>query len=79
MRSYTLKDMVYGSLREMLSNPKYIYNSTVDARYSEWTHEGQEEILSFLKNISFIMAQSDRDERDRRAKELVLENLKDNG
>lgn len=79
MDKSALKEIVYGSLRELLANSKYIYNSTVGPEYSEWTEAGQKELLFYLKNVSFLIAQSEREELDRRAKEMVLENLKTNG
>ena len=79
MDKMALKEIIYGSLKELLSNSRYIYNSNVGPEYSEWTETGQKEILHYLKHISFLMAHSERAELDRRAKEMVLENLKSNG
>ena len=79
MDKLALKEILYGSLKEMLSNSKFIYNSGVDPAYSEWTELGKTEVMQFLKHISFLMAQSEHADLDRRAKEMVLETLKTNG
>jgi len=79
MDKMALKETIYGSLKELLSNSRYIYNSNVGPEYSEWTEAGQKEILSYLKHVGFLIVQSERAELDRRAKEMVLENLKNNG
>lgn len=79
MDKSALKEILYGSLKELLSNTKFIYVSSIDPTYSEWTELGQKESLQFLKQISFMMAQSELEELDRRAKEMVLEKLKTNG
>lgn len=79
MDKLALKEILYGSLKELLSNDKFMYNSTIDPAYSSWTDLGQKEALQFLKQMSFMMAQAESEELDRRAKEMVLENLKTNG
>ena len=79
MQSDTLKQIIYGSLKEILTNSKYIYNSSVSPEYSEWTQLGETEVLKFLKFASYLIVSTEREELDRRAKEMVLENLKDNG
>lgn len=79
MNRVALKEMLYGSLKEMLSNSKFIYNSNIDPTYSEWTEFGKTEIMEFLKHVSFLMARAEREELDYRAKEMVLESLKNNG
>lgn len=79
MDKSALKEIVYGSLRELLTNSKYIYNSCVGPEYSEWTEAGQKEVLSYLKHVSFLIVQSEHKDLDNRAKQMVLENLKTNG
>jgi hypothetical protein len=79
MDKMALKEILYGSLKELMTNPKFIYVSSIDPSYSEWTESGTKEVMQFLKQMSFLIAQSEREDMDRRAKEIVLGNLKSNG
>jgi hypothetical protein len=76
MEKQAVKDLIYGSLTELMQNPRYYYYSSVGAEYCHWTDEGKVVLTQFMSEIIKLIYTSDKNELDRRAKELVLKELK---
>jgi hypothetical protein len=76
MEKQAVKDLMYGSLNELMQNRQYYYHSSVGAEYSYWTDEGKVMLTQFMSEVTKLIYTSDKNELDRRAKELVLKELK---
>ena len=76
MEKQAVKDLMYGSLNELMQNRRYYSRSSVGPEYSRWTEEGQVVLNQFMSEIIKLIYAADKNELDRRAKELVLKELK---
>jgi hypothetical protein len=71
-----LKEIIVGSLTELVKNRKYYYNSTISPEYNRFTEEGEKELLSVMNLYAYMLIISDEAELDARAKEMVIKGLK---
>ena len=76
MEKQAVKDLMYGSLNELMQNRQYYYYSSVGAEYCHWTDEGKVVLNQFMLEVIKLIYVADKNELDRRAKELVLKELK---
>jgi hypothetical protein len=76
MHRSAIKDMIYGGLMEVMRNRNYYYHSGIGSNYSHFTEEGHKAVLEFLNVMASKMMESEHEELDARAKELVLKELK---
>jgi hypothetical protein len=76
MEKQAVKDLMYGSLNELMQNRRYYHYSSVGAEYCHWTDEGKTVLNQFMSEVTKLIYTSDKNELDRRAKELVLKELK---
>lgn len=71
------KDRVYGSLKEFTRNPKFWRSSDVGREYCYMTEEGRAVIVDMMEDVLRTIDVLDRQATDQRAKEMVIETLKD--
>jgi len=76
MEKQAVKDLMYGSLNELMQNRRYYYYSSVGAEYCHWTDEGKLVLNQFMSDIIKLIYVANKNELDIRAKELVLKELK---
>lgn len=76
MEKQAIKDLMYGSLNELMQNRRYYYHSRVGSEYCRWTDEGQLVLNQYMAEITKLIYDADQNDLDRRAKELVLKELK---
>ena len=76
MEKQAIKDLMYGSLAELMQNRRYYSRSSVGPEYSRWTEEGQVVLKQFMSEITKLIYIADQNDLDSRAKELVLKELK---
>lgn len=76
MDRQAVKELMYGGIMELMRNRHYFYHSTVGAEYSHWTEEGQKALTEYMHLIGYKMLQAEEAELDKRAKDMVLKNLK---
>ena len=76
MEKSAIKDIIYGSLFELMKNPKYYYYSTVGAGYSHLTEEGEKALVEYMSLMLYKLHESENAELDTRAKNLVIKGLK---
>jgi hypothetical protein len=76
MEKQAIKDLMYGSLNELMQNRQYYYRSSVGPEYCRWTEEGQLVLKQFMSEITKLIYAADQIDLDIRAKELVLKELK---
>lgn len=76
MEKLAIKELMYGGISEMIKNRRYFYRSSVGKDYSHWTDEGKVALHQFMMDITQYMHDADDAELDRRAKEMVLAELK---
>lgn len=71
-----LKDVTYGSLLEIVSNPDYYYYSPVGKEYSHFSDEGEQAIIDFAKIIAYNILEVRDTEDEKRSRDIVLNELK---
>ena len=76
MEKQAIKDLMYGSLTELMQNRRYYSRSSVGPEYSRWTEEGPLVLKQLMSEITKLIYIADQNDLDSRAKELVLKELK---
>lgn len=76
MEKGAIKDLMYGGIEEILRNKYYYYHSTVGEGYSHFTKEGEQAIIAYTAMLAWRIRAAEEADLDRRAKELVLKELK---
>ena len=61
---------------ELHRNKAYYYTSSLGGEYSHWTDEGKEALLEFMKKMTPLMQQAEEMSLDKRAKDMVINELK---
>ncbi len=68
--------LIEGALKTIVSDKEYFYDSRVGPQYSKLSESGEEFLSKTMKTLLPLLAAAHREELDRRAKELVVEQLK---
>jgi len=76
MEKQAVKDLMYGSLNELMQNRRYYSRSSVGPEYSRWTEEGQVVLNQFMSDIIKLIYIAEQNDLDSRSKELVFKELK---
>lgn len=77
MNKQAAKDLVYGGLLELVNNKQFYYTSSISpAEYSHFTDDGKEALIEFMTAMAFVMHQSETADLDKRAKDMVIKELK---
>lgn len=76
MDKSALQSLIYGGLLELGKNSKLFYNSSVSSHYAHLTEEGKEALVDYVNKMIPMMLANEEALLDKRAKELVLKNLK---
>ena len=76
MKKEAVKDLLYGGIMELVNNRSYYYNSGISDNYNHFTPEGQEAVTSYLRQMAIIMLHVEEESLDKRAKDMVLKELK---
>ena len=77
MDSEALRAVVYAGITELTAIKKYYYHSTVGPSYSHFTEEGERVILDYIKIMAPLIHEAEERSLDQRAKEIVMQTLKD--
>ena len=72
----TLKDTIYGAIREMANNPKFYYGGIND-EFSHLTEKGEEELIVLFNKIIPLLRRSEEERMRELAKHLVYGELSD--
>ena len=76
MKRDAVKNVIYGGLLELLQTDRYYRLSSVGRDYSGLTESGKAAIVEYIDDMAWRMHQSEKEELDARAKEMVLKELK---
>jgi hypothetical protein len=76
MDTTAIKELMFGSIKELSQNRKYYYHSNVGINYSHWTEEGIMVLSDFMNIMAHRINEAELIELDKRAKELVVNGLK---
>lgn len=76
MDSESIKEFMFGSIKELSRNRKYYHHSTVGIDYSHWTAEGTKALTDFMSIMVHKMHEAEECELNKRAKDLVINGLK---
>lgn len=72
-----MKDVLYGGITALMDRREHFYKSSVGPEYGHWTENGKEALHAFLEVMSVQIHTTEENELDRRAKDLVLKELKE--
>jgi acid stress-induced BolA-like protein IbaG/YrbA len=70
------KDMIYGSLMELVKNQRVWHESSVSPEYSHLTEDGKDAIIHVVEEMFRGMQTIQRQEIKEEAKRQTLESLK---
>lgn len=76
MERRALKEIMYGSIEELMQNSRYYYYSSIGAQFSHWTDDGKKALAEYMDMISFEMRKCREEEDNQRSKDLVMKELK---
>jgi hypothetical protein len=76
MERRALKELMYGSIEELMQNSRYYYYSSIGPQYSHWTEAGKQALNEYLDLVSFQMQKCREEEDNQRSKDLVMKELK---
>lgn len=76
MDRQAIKDLMFGGITELMNNRNYFYWSSVGSNYSHFTDEGRQALAEFMEMIGPKMKEAEEKSLDKRAKDLVLKELK---
>jgi hypothetical protein len=75
MEKTAIKSLIYGGINELIQTEKYYRYSKIGREYCRWTDEGQQVLLEFLSDITFLIYEAEQESLDRRSKEIMLKGL----
>lgn len=75
MDKQMIKDLLYGTIREMQYNKKFFYQSSVGSSYSYWTKDGEQELLSMIKMMASKVQEFEQEQDKLRGQNMLLEKL----
>jgi len=76
MNKQTVKNVIYGGITGLMSDPAFYKNYSSDPRFATWSEEGKKALHEFIDMISIEVAIAEKADITARAKELTLEGLK---
>lgn len=76
MSHEVFQKQIYVSLLEILKDEALYHQSRIDTKYNKFSEEGKEAILEYLVMMAPMILQKEKQELDKRAKQLVVEELK---
>lgn len=76
MERQALKEVLYGGIEELMSNPRYYYTSSIGVEYNHWTDQGREALAEYIELLSYRIKRCQIEEDIKRSKEIVLNELK---
>jgi hypothetical protein len=71
-----VEKMIVGSIKELIKDKQYFYNSSVGPEYSRLTDEGNRTIIDIINILGPRLLKAETEEDIERSKELVLKELK---
>jgi hypothetical protein len=78
MKTQDIEKLLIGSIKELLQDPKYFYQSTVGPDYCHLTQVGNDVILETVNILGSRLLLAMMQEDVERSKQMVLDNLKGN-
>ena len=75
MDKQMIKDLLYGTIREMQYNKKFFYQSSFGSSYSYWTKDGEQELLSMIKMMASKVQEFEQEQDKLRGQNMLLEKL----
>ena len=76
MNKQAIKDVMFGSISELIKNKNFYYFSSVGPEYCYWTEEGKVELQAYMDLMAYKMLEAEEESLNKRAKELVIKGLK---
>ena len=78
MEKQAIKELMYGGVKEIMSNSRYYYRSSTGRQFSWFTEPGKIAVQEFVAEIAAYITDAENEDLDKRAKDMVLKELKGN-
>jgi hypothetical protein len=76
MEKQAIKEIMYGSINELMQNRKFYHRSSIGQQYSHWTDEGRETLFNYIEQITAYIYDAEQKSLDERSKAIMLDTLK---
>ena len=76
MEKQAIKEIMYGSINELMHNKKFYHRSAVGRQYSHWTDEGKQALFDYVDAITGYIYDAEENDLDKRSKDMLLNTLK---
>jgi hypothetical protein len=76
MSHEVFQKQIYVSLLEILRDEDLYRQSMIDTKYNKFSEAGKEALLEYMVMMAPVILQKEKQELDKRAKQLVVEELK---
>ena len=76
MSHEVFQKQIYVSLLEILRDEDLYRQSLIDTKYNKFSEAGKEALLEYMVMMAPAILQKEKQELDKRAKQLVVEELK---
>lgn len=76
MADNLFKQQVYAGILEILRDDKFYYHSDIASKYCRLTEKGERAVIEWLALLAPIIIEKEKKEFDKKAKELVWDELK---
>jgi hypothetical protein len=76
MKKQALKDIIYGSLRELADNKELYYYSSVSSDYSQFTEEGIKAMNELVTLLCYQIIKTEDMILKEKSKEMLMNDLK---
>lgn len=74
--SNVLQKQVYAGILAVLNDKDCYYTSSVGSQYNKFQNEGEEAIMTFVKQLAPLMLEQQEKQLDARAKKMMWDELK---
>lgn len=76
MERRALKELMYGSIEELMQNNRYYSYSSIGPQYSYWTEAGRAALNDYMDMMAHQIKKCRDEEDNQRSKDLVMKELK---
>ena len=76
MQKQAIKELMYGSINELMHNSRYYYHSSVGENYSHFTEAGKEAVQEFMGSMAYKIRAAEEADLESRAREQTMAALK---
>jgi DNA-binding PadR family transcriptional regulator len=72
-----VEKIIYSTLKMIVEDRSYFYQSTIDSKYSKLTDQGEQFVIKIFNEFLPLLQEVEQDELEERARDLTLTILSD--